>query len=163
MGVIEFYQTAIPKVPITQSDEIRENQPQTKRHSSLGLGSTDFSSQRMESGAFLPADESHTNDITISFGSPPIHWPPQFNGKTNNIGQPTNLFGQADLLFLVRSIRRLFFTSRRCDSSARGTYLLVSTLPQNSFTGKTYWMHCDILHALLSLISLDPWPTSSML
>ena len=44
-----------------------------------------------------------SNNKTISIGRPSIGWGPQFNGKTHNIGWPTNYFSQPDLSVVVRT------------------------------------------------------------
>ena len=41
--------------------------------------------------------------------SPSICWPPQFNGKTNNIGWPTNEMGHTDLSILVVTLSTAVF------------------------------------------------------
>ena len=50
----------------------------------------------------------------MSSGRPLKNYRPQFYGKTNNIGRPTNLFGHANLFFFV-------VATRLRDLSAHGT------------------------------------------
>ena len=112
-----------------------------------------------------------SNNIKISIGRPPICSQPHFNGKTNNIGQPTNY--HADLSFLacthlsagfclspalegqqildsrpINSVKPIdFFISTYLSA---GFYSLNPPPPLNRSTNVTLWPHLHISMNALS-------------